>query len=40
MAYLIYCTPDGEIREEPRLQALAFGDRPLLYLCLMVLLSL
>jgi molybdenum cofactor biosynthesis enzyme MoaA len=29
MAYLIYCTPDGEIREEPRLQALAFGDRPL-----------
>jgi pyruvate-formate lyase-activating enzyme len=29
MAYLIYCTPAGEIREEPRLQALAFGDRPL-----------
>ncbi len=29
MAYLIYCTPDGEIREEPRLQPLAFGDRPL-----------
>ena len=27
--YLIYCTPEGEIREEPRLQALAFGDRPL-----------
>ncbi|QBD82038.1 radical SAM protein [Ktedonosporobacter rubrisoli] len=27
--YLIYSTPDGEIREEPRLQALAFGDRPL-----------
>jgi pyruvate-formate lyase-activating enzyme len=27
--YLIYCTPDGEICEEPRLQALAFGDRPL-----------
>src|SRR6266436_5793395 len=27
--YLIYCTPDGEIREEPRLQALSFGDRPL-----------
>jgi len=27
--YLIYCTPDGEIREEPHLQALAFGDRPL-----------
>ncbi len=27
--YLIYCTPDGEICEEPRLQALAFGDQPL-----------
>lgn len=27
--YLVYSTPDGEIREEPRLQALAFGDRPL-----------
>jgi len=27
--YLVYCTPDGEIREEPRLQALAFGNRPL-----------
>jgi pyruvate-formate lyase-activating enzyme len=27
--YLVYCTPDGEIREEPRLQALAFADRPL-----------
>ncbi|HEU5381271.1 MAG TPA: radical SAM protein [Ktedonobacteraceae bacterium] len=27
--YLIYVTPDGEIREEPRLQALAFGDQPL-----------
>jgi molybdenum cofactor biosynthesis enzyme MoaA len=27
--YLIYSTPDGEIREEPRLQALAFGDHPL-----------
>jgi molybdenum cofactor biosynthesis enzyme MoaA len=27
--YLVYCTPDGEIREEPRLQALAFGDRSL-----------
>ena len=27
--YLIYCTPEGEIREEPRLQALAFGNRPL-----------
>ncbi len=25
--YLIYVTPDGEIREEPRLQALTFGDR-------------
>ncbi len=29
MAYLIYCTPAGEICEEPRLQALAFGNRPL-----------
>ena len=27
--HLIYCTPQGEIREEPRLQALAFGNRPL-----------
>src|SRR5260221_13029527 len=27
--YLIYCTPDGEIHEEPRLQALAFGGRQL-----------
>src|SRR5215831_9031150 len=27
--YLIYCTPEGEIREEPRWQALAFGGRPL-----------
>ena len=27
--YLVYCTPEGEIREEPRLQALAFGMRPL-----------
>ena len=27
--YLVYCTPNGEIREEPRLQALAFGNRPL-----------
>jgi pyruvate-formate lyase-activating enzyme len=27
--YLIYSTPDGEIREEPRLQALSFGDRSL-----------
>ncbi len=27
--YLIYATPEGEIREEPRLQALAFGGRPL-----------
>ena len=24
--YLIYCTPDGEIREEPRLKPLAFGN--------------
>lgn len=27
--YVIYCTPEGEIREEPRWQALAFGDYPL-----------
>ena len=27
--HLIYCTPQGEIREEPHLQALAFGNRPL-----------
>lgn len=27
--YLIYCTPDGEIHEEPRLQALTFDNRPL-----------
>jgi pyruvate-formate lyase-activating enzyme len=27
--YLVYCTPEGEIREEPRLRALAFGDQPL-----------
>ena len=27
--YLVYCTLEGEIREEPRLQALAFGDQPL-----------
>ncbi len=27
--YLLYCTPEGEIREEPRLQALSFGERPL-----------
>ncbi len=27
--YLIYCTPDGEIHEEPRLQALTFDYRPL-----------
>src|SRR5947209_16146870 len=26
--YLIYCTPLGEMREEPRLQALAFGNQP------------
>jgi pyruvate-formate lyase-activating enzyme len=25
--YVICCTPDGEIREEPSLQALAFGNR-------------
>jgi pyruvate-formate lyase-activating enzyme len=29
MPYLIYVSPEGEIREEPRLQALAFGNRPL-----------
>src|SRR5438876_5953421 len=28
MPYLIYCTSQGEIREEPRLQALAFGNQP------------
>ena len=27
--YLVYCTPEGEIREEPRLRALAFGNQPL-----------
>ncbi|HLZ57710.1 MAG TPA: radical SAM protein [Ktedonosporobacter sp.] len=27
--YLLYCTPEGEVREDPRLQALAFGNRPL-----------
>ena len=27
--YLIYCTPVGEIVEEPHLQALTFGNRPL-----------
>src|SRR5205807_10017149 len=27
--YLIYCTPEGEIREEPRLRALAFDNQPL-----------
>src|SRR6266446_8691710 len=27
--YLIYCTPDGEIQDEPRLHALAFGGQPL-----------
>src|SRR3954471_18325148 len=26
---LLYCTPEGDIREEPRLQALAFGNHPL-----------
>src|SRR5438105_561362 len=28
MPYLIYCTSQGEIREEPRLQALAFSNQP------------
>src|SRR5579859_5516695 len=27
--YLLYCTPDGEIREETRLQALTFDGHPL-----------
>jgi molybdenum cofactor biosynthesis enzyme MoaA len=27
--YLVYCAPEGEIREEPRLRALAFGNQPL-----------
>src|SRR5438067_3787933 len=27
--YLVYCTPEGDIHEEPRLQALTFGMRPL-----------
>jgi pyruvate-formate lyase-activating enzyme len=27
--YLVYCTPEGEIREEARLRALAFGNQPL-----------
>ncbi len=27
--YLLYSTPDGEIAEEPGLQALAFGEQPL-----------
>ncbi|GAC1367345.1 MAG: radical SAM protein [Ktedonobacteraceae bacterium] len=27
--YLLYATPEGDIREEPRLQALSFADRPL-----------
>src|SRR5579859_4197013 len=27
--HLVYCTPEGEIREEPRLRALAFGNHPL-----------
>src|SRR5437763_7634507 len=27
--YLVYCTPDGDIHEEPRLQALTFGNQPL-----------
>src|SRR5450755_3286328 len=28
--YLVYCTPEGGIREEPRLRALAFGNQPLI----------
>jgi pyruvate-formate lyase-activating enzyme len=27
--YLIYCTPEGEIREEPHMRALAFDNHPL-----------
>src|SRR5262245_61024788 len=27
--YLLYCTPEGDIHEEPRLQAMAFGNYPL-----------
>jgi len=27
--YLIYCTPDGQLHEEPQIQALSFGDQPL-----------
>jgi pyruvate-formate lyase-activating enzyme len=27
--YLVYCTPAGEIREEPRLRPLDFGNQPL-----------
>src|SRR5437879_5220295 len=27
--YLVYCTADGEIREEPNVEPLAFGDQPL-----------
>ena len=27
--YLVYCTPEGDIHEEPRLQALTFDNRPL-----------
>src|SRR6266700_2255818 len=27
--YLVYCTPEGEIREEQLLRALAFGNQPL-----------
>ncbi|TMD47383.1 MAG: hypothetical protein E6I90_05005 [Chloroflexi bacterium] len=27
--YLVYCTPEGDIHEEPRLQALTFGNQPL-----------
>jgi pyruvate-formate lyase-activating enzyme len=27
--YLVYCTPEGEIRAEPHLRALGFGNQPL-----------
>src|SRR5437660_12333251 len=27
--HLVYCTPAGEIRQPPRLRALAFGNQPL-----------
>src|SRR5260370_8636408 len=29
ISYVIYCTPDGDIKDEPRLHALAFGGQPL-----------